>query len=77
MIGVPCSSDYLNWFGGVVTIPFLALIAFLIITFCMVATRLSDTGDEETAESTPERSRAETVRRRLRDVMMRTGGCVR
>jgi disulfide bond formation protein DsbB len=39
-VGVPCSADYLNWFGGVVTIPFLALIAFLIITFCMVASRL-------------------------------------
>lgn len=39
-VGVPCSADYLNAFGGVVTIPFLALIAFLIITFCMVASTL-------------------------------------
>lgn len=30
--GVPCNVDYLNWFGFI-TIPFLALIAFLLITF--------------------------------------------
>ena len=58
-VGVPCSSDYLNWFGGVVTIPFLALIAFLIITFCMVASRLGSSDEEElgTAQETPQRSR--------------------
>ena len=58
-VGVPCSSDYLNWFGGVVTIPFLALIAFLIITFCMVASRLGSSDEEElgTAQDTPQRSR--------------------
>jgi disulfide bond formation protein DsbB len=50
-IGVPCSSDYLNWFGGVVTIPFLALMAFLIITFCMVATRLGNDEEEPTTET--------------------------
>ena len=33
--GVPCSSQYINWFGFI-TIPFLALVAFVIITFCMV-----------------------------------------
>ncbi|MEK5069657.1 disulfide oxidoreductase [Sporosarcina sp. FSL K6-1508] len=32
--GVPCSSQYINWFGFI-TIPFLALVAFVIITFCM------------------------------------------
>lgn len=26
--GVSCAKDYLNWFGGVVTIPFLALLSF-------------------------------------------------
>ena len=45
-VGVPCSADYLNAFGGVVTIPFLALIAFLIITFCMVASRLGTEPDD-------------------------------
>lgn len=28
--GIPCSAEYINWFGFV-TIPFLALIAFLLI----------------------------------------------
>nr|WP_283248197.1 disulfide oxidoreductase [Bacillus sp. FJAT-50079] len=33
--GVPCSGQYINWFGFV-TIPFLALIGFTIITLMMV-----------------------------------------
>lgn len=33
--GVPCSADYINWLGFI-TIPMLALIAFIIITFCMI-----------------------------------------
>lgn len=33
--GVPCSGQYINWFGFV-TIPFLALIAFTIITISMI-----------------------------------------
>jgi disulfide bond formation protein DsbB len=36
--GVPCSSDYINWFGFI-TIPILALAAFLLITFAMSASR--------------------------------------
>jgi disulfide bond formation protein DsbB len=35
-VGVPCTVDYLNWFGFI-NIPFLALTAFLIIT-CMMLT---------------------------------------
>jgi disulfide bond formation protein DsbB len=35
-VGVPCTVDYLNWFGFI-NIPFLALTAFLIIT-CMMIT---------------------------------------
>ncbi len=31
----PCTADYLNWFGFI-TIPFLALIAFALITSVMV-----------------------------------------
>ncbi|MCL4505361.1 MAG: disulfide oxidoreductase [Chloroflexi bacterium] len=49
-VGIPCSADYLNAFGGVVTIPFLALIAFLIITFSMVASRLGAEPEDETEE---------------------------
>ncbi len=33
--GVPCSAHYINWFGFI-TIPFLALVAFVIIACCMV-----------------------------------------
>ena len=33
--GVPCSGQYINWFGFI-TIPFLALIAFIIITVMML-----------------------------------------
>jgi disulfide bond formation protein DsbB len=33
--GVPCSAQYINWFGFV-TIPFLALVAFVIIACCML-----------------------------------------
>ncbi|PJN88426.1 disulfide oxidoreductase [Bacillus sp. mrc49] len=32
--GVPCSVDYINWLGFI-TIPFLAFIAFTLITICM------------------------------------------
>ncbi|WP_391119815.1 disulfide oxidoreductase [Psychrobacillus sp. L3] len=35
MSGIPCSGQYINWFGFV-TIPFLALIAFTIITIMML-----------------------------------------
>ncbi|MGE7925919.1 disulfide oxidoreductase [Viridibacillus arvi] len=35
MSGVPCSSEYINWFGFI-TIPFLALIAFMVITISMI-----------------------------------------
>ncbi|WP_025785280.1 disulfide oxidoreductase [Sporosarcina sp. D27] len=33
--GVPCSGQYINWFGFV-TIPFLSLIAFVFITIMML-----------------------------------------
>lgn len=33
--GVPCSAEYINWFGFI-TIPFLALTAFTLITISMI-----------------------------------------
>ncbi|WP_203247180.1 disulfide oxidoreductase [Sporosarcina beigongshangi] len=36
--GVPCSGQYINWFG-LVTIPFLAFIAFTLITILMLILR--------------------------------------
>ncbi len=52
-LGVPCNVDYLNRFGFI-TIPFLALIAFLIITLMMIAWALlqlpeGEPGDEDLA----------------------------
>lgn len=56
-VGIPCTVDYLNWFGFI-NIPFLALTAFLIITVMMVAWALiwQDAGepaDEEPEEAAP------------------------
>lgn len=34
-VGVPCNESYINWFGFV-TIPFLALVAFTIITILLL-----------------------------------------
>lgn len=39
--GVPCNVDYINWFGFI-TIPFLALIAFILITISMLSIRRSN-----------------------------------
>ncbi len=36
--GVPCSGHYINWLGFI-TIPFLALIAFIIITLSLLIVR--------------------------------------
>ncbi|WP_232696659.1 disulfide oxidoreductase [Brevibacillus daliensis] len=36
--GVPCSGEYINWLGFI-TIPFLALVAFVIITICLFIVR--------------------------------------
>jgi disulfide bond formation protein DsbB len=36
--GVPCSGQYINWLGFI-TIPFLALAGFTVITVCMLLLR--------------------------------------
>lgn len=41
---IPCNTDYINWLGFI-TIPFLALIAFLAITILLVLIR--KTGEEK------------------------------
>jgi len=43
--GVPCSKDYINWLGFI-TIPLLALIAFIIITTSMVVLARSQKEEE-------------------------------
>ncbi|NBC68158.1 disulfide bond formation protein B [Paenibacillus sacheonensis] len=51
-VGVPCSEDYLDWFGGYVTIPFLALIAFILITALLVNGLKKEAEDGEEEEET-------------------------
>jgi disulfide bond formation protein DsbB len=36
--GMPCSTEYINWLGFI-TIPFLALIAFSLVSACMLLVR--------------------------------------
>ncbi|MGG3468227.1 disulfide oxidoreductase [Neobacillus pocheonensis] len=45
--GVPCSKDYINWLGFI-TIPLLALIAFIIITISLVILARSQKEEETT-----------------------------
>jgi len=44
--GVPCTTAWINWLGFI-TIPFLAMIAFLIITVAMLAAYYSDQPNED------------------------------
>ena len=50
--GVPCNVDFLNWFGFV-TIPFLALIAFVIITLAMLVWAFLQPPDAEPDDEAP------------------------
>jgi disulfide bond formation protein DsbB len=43
-VGVPCSGEYINWLGFI-TIPFLALIAFIMIT-CLLLVGRKESADE-------------------------------
>ena len=44
-VGVPCSVEYINWFGFI-TIPFLALIAFILITVSLILFRREEKKNE-------------------------------
>ncbi|GGD63093.1 disulfide oxidoreductase [Paenibacillus nasutitermitis] len=44
--GIPCSGDYINWLGFI-TIPFLALIAFILITVFLLLGRSRGAETEE------------------------------
>ncbi|OXM87242.1 disulfide oxidoreductase [Paenibacillus rigui] len=54
-VGVPCDQDYIDWFGFV-TIPFLALIAFILITVCLSFALKGQSGDDEEQDAEQERS---------------------
>lgn len=43
---VPCTSQYINW-GGFITIPFLALIAFILIFITSILLLRNNKGDEQ------------------------------
>jgi len=43
--GVPCSGEYINWLGFV-TIPFLSLTAFILITFFLLNARSKRESDQ-------------------------------
>ncbi|MBW7458186.1 disulfide oxidoreductase [Paenibacillus sepulcri] len=45
--GIPCNTDYINWLGFI-TIPILALTAFILITVFLLMGRNRGTGIEET-----------------------------
>jgi len=44
--GVPCDKDYLDWYG-IITIPLLALIAFVLITILLLLGKTSSNGADE------------------------------
>ena len=53
VVGVPCSADYLNWFGFI-TIPMLAWVAFAaIIIGSVMALRANRKGDEDYLAASP------------------------
>lgn len=61
---IPCTVEYLNWLGFI-NIPFLALTAFLIISFMMVAAAMEpgatgDAGDQADSDA-PSRDRRQLV----------------
>lgn len=45
-VGIPCNFDYLNWLGFI-TIPLLALIAFILIVFFLLTGRTEAQAQEE------------------------------
>ncbi len=44
--GIPCNTDYLDWFG-VITIPLMALAAFILITVFLIAGKKAQDPREE------------------------------
>ncbi len=52
-IGIPCSVEYINWLGFI-TIPFLALTAFVLITVFVLGAMLSDRAPRKDATQADE-----------------------
>lgn len=51
--GIPCTVEYLNWLGFI-NIPFLALTAFLLISFMMAISSLMSEDDIDNSNTAPE-----------------------
>ncbi|HEU4325274.1 MAG TPA: disulfide oxidoreductase [Roseiflexaceae bacterium] len=62
--GIPCTVEYLDWFGFI-NIPFLALTAFLIISFMVVAATFAPDRELEAAALPGEQEEPEHQRRPL------------
>lgn len=56
--GIPCTVDYIDWFGFI-NIPFMALTAFLIIIVMMAASALFAAPDAEAGDEPADRDDAE------------------
>lgn len=50
--GIPCTQDYINWLGFI-TIPFLALIAFTLITVLLIGVARSGRGTHNVVTAHP------------------------
>lgn len=50
--GVPCSQEYINWLGFI-TIPFLALVAFTLITLLLIGVARSRSGTHNAGVEAP------------------------
>lgn len=48
-VGVPCNVDYLDWFG-IITIPLMALVAFILITIFLLMGREKPEAEDATLE---------------------------
>lgn len=57
--GVSCKGDYLNWLNGLITIPTLALLAFVLVALSGVLARMADLPDEFPAEDEGEETDGE------------------
>ena len=59
-LGVPCTQEYINWLGFI-TIPFLALIAFILITIVLIGVARSYRGTHNEVAAHPASGAAETT----------------
>ena len=59
-MGVPCTQEYINWLGFI-TIPFLALVAFTLITTVLIGVARSRNGTHNEVTAHPASGAVETT----------------